>query len=153
MIIAIILSRAPFAFTAATHAPRIFSLIATHVATTVIGTSASRSTPATITTPHSVSSIVATATTLAAILAALELALDTVVEVGAIVAPPSRCLGPLMLAVVEAAIPYMPTITTYLILGPSDSLIVTEAIIAVTYFVVNAILDARAKDVAMVPDV
>ena len=79
------------------------------------------------------------------------MALDTVVEVGAIVASPSPRLGPLMLAVVEAAIPYMPTITTYL--GPSDSLIVTEAIIAVTYFVVNAVLDARAKDVAMVPDI
>ena len=79
--------------------------------------------------------------------------LDALVAVEATVALHSHCLGPVTLAVAEAAFPYMPTITTCVILGPSDSLIVTEAIIAVTYFVVNAVLDARAKDVAMVPDV
>ena len=157
MNIAPILHHAPIALAVVVHAPYILSLIATHIATTVIGASASRPIFATLTAPHIsfsdsaiASSIGATATTLVAVWALLELAADKVAVVEAL--PDPLRLGPLTLAVVVAAVPYMPTIPTSSLTHPSGSLNNTIFIIAVTYFVVSAVLNARAKDVAMVPD-
>ena len=157
MNIAPILHHAPIALAVVVHAPYILSLIATHIATTVIGASASRPIFTTLTTPHIAlsdstiaSSIGTTATTLVTVSALLELASDKVAVVEAL--PDPLHWGPLSLAAVVAAVPYMPTTPVCFLTSPSGSLFDTVIISGITYFIVGTVLGVRPRNVAVAPD-